>query len=297
MYDAWYQSFDDSEKPSISDADSEKIEMELASIKRNNISLSPSSFSYWKIAATFLILALASGIFYSNWSSIIDSIDPQVQAEEVTAKGAMAQLTLSDGTQVWLNSETRFRYPEKFKRGAREVYLEGEAYFEVTKDPAHPFVIHSGELSTTVLGTSFNVKAYADESTFEVAVISGNVSVEKKGYENQKIVLQPKEKAVLNKQSQQLLKQEFSNTGKYVAWKEGRIIAENLAVKDLIAILNRRYDATVVLKYESLGDCRVTAEFESMPLERVLDFLVAILNTKYSRDNGKYVIQGSRCQK
>ena len=302
MYDAWYRSFDKEAENSIPDVSSEQLEKELATIKQSNLrtlSASTSPFMYWRIAAAILILAVTGAIVYFQWNTIINTIDPIRYTEQITPNGARLQLTLSDGSQVWLNAGTKFRYPEKFKRGNREVYLEGEAYFEVARDTKHPFIIHSGELMTTVLGTSFNIQAYSNEPNLEIAVITGKVSVEKESAEKskQKLMLLPNQKAVLSKENQELSRQEFLNAEKYLAWKEGRLIADNLAVSEILQMLNRTYDAAIEVETEALGKCHVTAEFEALPLERVLDFLCAILNTTYSQKGGKYVIHGKGCVK
>ena len=304
MYDAWYQSFDDNADYAQENPSNNQIQNELERIKGHNNhnirSLSPSrsNMVYWRIAASFLILAIASAALYLQWGNIINAIDPITYTELITHKGERMQVTLSDGSEVWLNAGTKLRYPEKFKRGPREVYMEGEAYFEVTRDVKHPFIVHSGKITTTVLGTSFNIQAYENED-LEIAVLTGKVAVGKESDRPiaESLVLLPHQKAVLSKNSQELTMHEFQHAEKYLAWKDGRLIADNLSVISILQMLNRTYDATIEVENDALGGCRVTAEFESMPLERVLDFLCAILNTTYSQKDGKYVIHGSRCQK
>ena len=302
IYDAWYKSFDDSADSSLNNVSPEQIERELERIKQNNLSTlsTPvSSLVYWRIAASLLIIMVAAIVVYMQWGSILDVVDPVKYTEQVTPKGAKLQISLPDGSQVWLNAETKFRYPEKFKRGSREVHLEGEAYFEVAKDAEHPFIIHSGPIITTVLGTSFNIQAYPDEENIEVAVISGKVAVEKVSTQTSpdQLILSPNQKAVLLKTSRKLIREEFRSAEKYLAWKDGRLIADNLSVTNILVLLNRSYDANITLENDALGECHVTAEFEAMPLERVLDFLCAILKTTYSKKGGGYIIHGTGCGK
>ena len=100
-----------------------------------------------------------------------------LQNEQIASRGARTKLQLPDGSQVWLNSETKLTYPDKFDESSREVRLEGEAYFDVVKDANRPFVVHTSGIDIHVLGTDFNVKSYASEPTIETTLIRGRVEI------------------------------------------------------------------------------------------------------------------------
>lgn len=129
-----------------------------------------------------------------------NTIDPK---REVAVKsGAKSRLLLPDGTTVWLNSDSKLTYDARFKGLSREVELEGEAFFDVAKNPAHPFIVHTGGIDIRVLGTAFNVKSYPREATFEATLIRGRIEVTKPGEPGgPEIVLHPHEKLVLDKET------------------------------------------------------------------------------------------------
>jgi ferric-dicitrate binding protein FerR (iron transport regulator) len=297
IFDTWYHSVPEKDHPEL-EASEEKIQAELKNIKTRKVATLPTTrrefFSYWKAAAIALVI-LSAGISLYIWKSA--SKDEQPLTSYSVPRGKLLHLSLSDGSQVWLNAETQFRCPEKFGDDAREVYLEGEAFFEVTKDPSKPFRIHSGPLTTTVLGTSFNVKAYGAEDINEVAVITGKVSVAQTvdNKPSSEVTLQPGQKAVLTKSTAQLSKENFSDMSHYTSWRDGKLIFEDTPVKEVIASLGRRYNIDIHLTSEALQDCRVTATFDPMPLEKVMYLLCFTLNAEYSRKGDDYSITGVGC--
>jgi len=119
--------------------------------------------------------------------------------ELLIGKGEEYQLVLSDGTRVWLNSETSLKFPVQFTHNKREVILEGEAFFEVTKNPNAPFIVKTGQMDVEVLGTSFNVSAYKDEATVQATLVEGKVKVSSQYGNASEQILKPNEQAVFSK--------------------------------------------------------------------------------------------------
>jgi ferric-dicitrate binding protein FerR (iron transport regulator) len=115
-----------------------------------------------------------------------------------TPSRTKSKIYLSDGSVVTLNSETVLRYPASFSGPTREVYLNGEAFFNVTKDHTHPFIVHAGKMNIKVLGTSFNVKSYANDKNIETTLIKGAIEVTLSDRPSDRIILKPNEKLVLN---------------------------------------------------------------------------------------------------
>lgn len=133
-------------------------------------------------------------------------------------QGGEYQLELSDGTQVWLNAETKLVYPVRFVGGERKVILEGEAYFEVSEDKKHPFIISVGDLEVKVLGTSFNVHGYADEENIVTTLLTGSVQINKQ----QQVlgVLRPSEQGVWDVSRKHFEAAEVYAPA-YVQWRDG----------------------------------------------------------------------------
>lgn len=171
--------------------------------------------------------------------------------------GGFYQLELSDGTRIWLNAESELRFPVQFVGGQRDVYLKGEAYFDVRKDTARRFVVHLNESNVTVLGTSFNVKAYGDENYIYTTLIEGRVrfTAEK---DRQQVMLKPGMQSVLDLASGKTEIKEV-DVEQYVAWRQGRFVFASTTLEDLMSQLKRWYDIDVeyvvpdVKRYEFRG--------------------------------------------
>ncbi|HEY5745658.1 MAG TPA: FecR domain-containing protein [Chryseolinea sp.] len=300
IFETWYNSMPETDHPEL-EASEETLKQELAKIKgRNIVPLKQDERSafmlYGKAAAIALLIVSASILLYVNRD--VFAKEEITYTEHYVPKGKLLQLTLPDGSQVWLNSDTKFRYPEKFGSGVREVYLEGEAFFDVSKDASKPFrILSGGKLTTTVLGTSFNVKAYGNDDLNEVAVITGKVSVVHTTSDNRssEVLLQPGQKAVLIKAQDLLSKEEFSDVDHYTAWREGKLIFEDAPVDEVISSLGRYYNIEINLSSETLKGCRVTATFDPMPLEKVMYLLCFTLNAEYTHTGKKYSITGAGC--
>lgn len=155
-------------------------------------------------------------------------------------QGAEYELTLTDGTVVFLNSETIFRFPENFSEtGARSVYLSGEAYFKVAKDSVKPFVVHTDHIYTKVLGTSFNVKAYANSDLCQTTLVNGLVRVGISGG-GKELELQPGMQASYDRATRRMEKKKV-DVSYYTAWKEGVFAFREARFEEVMEILSRWY--------------------------------------------------------
>ncbi|WP_279052814.1 FecR family protein [Hoylesella timonensis] len=156
------------------------------------------------------------------------------------SQGRIGTLTLSDGTQVKLNSGSTLSYPQHFSTFAhsREVYLDGEAFFKVTHQSKQPFIVHIGNLKVKVLGTQFNIKAYPAEENITTTLAQGKVLV----YENkQAMTILPDEQVVYNRVNGMMKKQRVENYD-YSQWMHGRLYFNQAPLKTIIADLQRRYN-------------------------------------------------------
>lgn len=181
-----------------------------------------------------------------------DSLDSEVEQynELVVGKGAEFSIMLSDGTQVWLNADSRLKYPVTFsKNGVRRVYLQGEAYFDVSADENHPFVVTAASTDITVYGTEFNIHARTDDYV-RTTLVKGAVSVSVEG-DTCQTCLTPGQTVKVNLQDGSItLKEEPIEL--YVGWKQGKYYFEEIPLKDLFAELSLWYDVEVVFTDESL---------------------------------------------
>lgn len=187
--------------------------------------------------------------------------------------GKKFEVQLSDGTIVYLNAGTSLRYPVQFaKNQSRQVYLTGEAFFEVSKDKAHPFTVTAQEVNVEVLGTKFNVNSYIEDESTNVVLVEGKVSLykDKKTAENQ-VYLTPGLKGS-NIRGQQKIITESVNTDYYTAWVTGSLVFKNASFDAIIKTLERRYNVTVINKNKILGKEIFNARFDNEPIEVVLKY-------------------------
>lgn len=175
----------------------------------------------------------------------------------IIPRGGEYRLQLSDGSVVFLNSESCLKYPVVFSQEKREVYLEGEAYFEVAPDEDHPFVVHASGLIVNVLGTEFNVMAYRNEERAEVTLVHGKVGVRSDGGS---VVLRPDEQLVYHySTNNQIIHQ--VGASKYISWTEGVLTFDGMSLEDLTNKLSRWYDVEFFFTSEQLKTLKFTGAF------------------------------------
>ena len=280
----WYTSFDDSEAMvpvSSKQDDYSQIKKNLVQRIRNTLGMeeNPSSYRFtsWRIAASLIFLIGSAGAFMLWNASIKDK--PLVYQTWYSPLGQNRILTLSDGTTVHLNAGTTLKAPVKFSGHIRPVFLEGEAFFEVAKNTEKPFIITTGKLKTTVVGTSFNVKAYAPAESVEVAVITGAVKV---GDSISSVQLVPHQKAVYHRNGS-LQKQSFTDEAIYKAWTTGELVFDHQSMQEIVAVLNRHYNVEIHIQNEALKHCILTARFDNTSLEKVIHHLSTYFEAKHQR--------------
>lgn len=233
------------------------------------------SYISWslKIAATLLILVAS---FYA----IRESSKTEPQNHEIAiisktvAEGQKLTLTLADGTNIKLNAGSSISYPEVFSGKIREVVLTGEAFFKVTPNPDAPFIVRTGNISTTVLGTSFNINAYPEKDQVQIALVEGKVRVNsydpKKKIEAE-VFLTPDEVATAQKDASEILVTPF-DPSEVLAWKEGILYFGQVDFKEVVNHLERWYGVSIEIdpnkKIEP--EWRFSGKFENKSLEYVL---------------------------
>ena len=196
----------------------------------------------------------------------------------VVPYGKTFQIILSDGTVVELNAGTTLKYPVNFSENQpRQVYLEGEGYFDVTHNPNHKFIVNSNGFNTEVLGTEFNVTAYPEDTTTETVLVEGSVAVYNELNKDEKTVLVPNELASLNNISKTVTKTTV-NTDYYTSWRQGELIFRSMAFVDIVKQLERRFDVKITGVGEQLAKEKFTARFSK---EKTIDQIVSYFSESY----------------
>ena len=187
--------------------------------------------------------------------------------------GESFEMSLSDGTQVKLNSGSSIMYPIHFIEGKeRIVYLEGEAFFDVTKDASHPFIVHTKNMNVRVLGTQFSVSSYENNSSTHVVLVEGAVKAYPSGekfYSKNSVLLKPNQMVTLMKSSTALHVEEV-NTKHFTSWMQKGINFRDAPFKDVLNEIERHFDVKIECETSVLKKCLFTASFGNENLEQVL---------------------------
>lgn len=243
----------------------------------------------WRIAASIaLVITVSTIALVWMWKS--ESPAPVALREVSTQPGEKHLLRLTDGTVVRLNSKSTLRFPESFDGlAAREVVLEGEAYFQVAKDAKHPFVIRSSGVETQVLGTAFNLRSTSE--TVTVTVAEGKVAVTAG---NKRFELQPFDK-IIYYTSNSTWQSGKTDLERELAWQKNTLIFENQSLSEVVDALANWYGVSISMQNEAIGRCRITGKFTNEPLENVLKAISYSLDIQYIIKNKEVTIIGKGC--
>ena len=235
-------------------------------------------------AAILLLLVIPSLIYFLVFM--------QPTQNTLFAEGRILESSLPDGTQVTLNTGSILYYPSYFKGEERNVSLEGEAFFDVMHDEEKAFVIHASEMKIRVLGTSFHVNTQIDENTMAVTLISGSVEL---NYDTREILLEPGEKAVVFRQSNEIVVQENLDLN-LLAWKTKILRFNNTPLYEIINVLKKVYNKNIIVLNPEINNCRITATFEGQSLEAVLLVLQSTIDITARPYGNRIELSGTGCQ-
>lgn len=270
------------------------------------------------IATTSVIVlsALLFGIYSNNEGNANASKNKITNSEVTTKKGSRTKVQLPDGTTVWLNSSSKLTYDnQNFGNTIREVSLSGEAYFDVVKNKAKPFIIHTAKMDIKVLGTVFNVKCYPGEKTTETSLIHGSVEVSLKDRQ-EKIMMKPNEKLILinedkipsektdlrpgKKNNVDVYKPiiELSHLTMYptndeiveTGWVQNKLVFTNESLEDVVLKMQRWYSVTIVIKNDRLKRQLLTGIFEKETIQQALKALQYTTRFNYKTTNDTITI-------
>lgn len=203
--------------------------------------------------------------------------------------GQRVNITLSDGTNVWLNARTKIVYPAVFDKSVRQVAVDGEAYFDVAKDKKRPFIVETGKCNMEVLGTKFNVEGYSDKDDFEVTLMEGSVRVASRIGLGDTLMLKPDSKACLQKDGR--LKVIPVDDYNPYRWKEGLICFRNESFLSIMNDLEKYFGVSIVVENKNVLKYYFTGKFRQADgIDYALRVLQRDIRFKYERDDENQII-------
>lgn len=207
--------------------------------------------------------------------------------------GKQFSLALSDGTKINLNAGSWIKYPVQFIKGKkRKVYLKGEAYFDVTKDELHPFIVNANDINVTVLGTEFNMSYYPEDSDITTVLVEGSVRLHQEGQEKNtefSTLLKPGHKAAWNKNKKNMHVEEVDVT-LYTAWKSGELLFKKIPFRNIIKRLERHFDVVIEDQHNLLNSQVYSASFRNERIEEILEAFQEDTPFYFAREKNKIVI-------
>jgi ferric-dicitrate binding protein FerR (iron transport regulator) len=241
---------------------------------------------WMKIAAMFIFFSL-SWLFF-HFKMIKGETEQTAAMNTITVPaGQTANLMLSDGTAIWLNSRTVMRYPDSFKDKQREIYLEGEAFFDVTHDQQKPFVVHTDGYDVRVFGTQFDVEAYSRDD-FATSLLSGSVKLSSVNDTTQVLVLQPSTMAYLLDGN--LVSGDIADYNHF-RWREGLISIKDMSFNNLMKKFEKCYGIQIIVKNKHVENYVYTGKFRySDGIDYALRVLQRDVRFTFFRDEEKHII-------
>ncbi|AWO01345.1 hypothetical protein DLD77_06400 [Chitinophaga alhagiae] len=299
--ESWYESWKHPAAEAVEWRSDEELARELLQdfreVRRRKDALfnGERRHTWWRAAA---VLAPIIGIGALLWFSRPASTAEEAGAGPVLAIAAKKPdskrfILLPDSSTVVLREGSSLKYPEKFNGATREVTLIGEAYFDIKNRPGQPFLIHSGKLITTVLGTAFNIKAYPDQASVTVTVTRGKVKIEEE--EGRKLlgILHPDQQIVYNPGKVETTPVKSAET---VAWLKKGMDFNAVPFDDIAQQINEQYQVNIRFANEVMKKCRIRATFEGTEtLDKVLFVLCTVSNASYTISGRDVVISGEGC--
>jgi len=272
--------------------------------------ISRVKWMWWSGAAAASVIAL---FLILPATSILKPVKRAEAKNTVSTNlGSKSKIQLPDGTQVWLNSDSKLTYSENFQGPFREVSLTGEAYFDVVKDKEHPFLIHTQSIDLKVLGTAFNVRSYANEKKTETSLIHGSVEVTLHNNPDKKIILKPNEKLVIQNNQFTMIPgktiteafdedepimvlskvhfQKEDSSATETLWVKNKLGFDGETLENIASKIERWYDVKIIIREERLKSYEYSGVFEDESLQQVMDALKLTGNFNYTINKKEVII-------
>lgn len=239
-------------------------------------------------AAATLMLLIGLGFYLRHYQ--------QTKKVEFSADASIRKITFPDNTHVWLNRKSKITFTKDYRKN-RVLELSGEAYFDVTHDSLHPFIIKTHDAIITVLGTKFNVKATSGTSPTEVVVTSGRVELKILGSKSEKgntIVLTEKEKGVSEGGNSAPVKMESDNPN-YLSWKTRDFVFDNTNIRDIVSLANSVYNVNIEIDTLNTSNCNLSGKYKCYSLDEMLEMLQFVLNVTIEKKDNQIRLKTGGC--
>ncbi len=234
-----------------------------------------------KIAAVLLLpLLILTTYLYFNFNQSFDTQiagEPSIR-EIYTKPGTRTKIELSDGTLVWLNDGTVLKYPEYFKGNDRQVFVDGEAYFEVKSNPEKPFIVNNPIMKTIVTGTHFNIYAYSSDNFFEATLLEGKIHLEGQAGN---IDLKPGQRIQFDAVSKKVTREEI-NPENSVEWINGKLVIHNEKLESAVKKLSRWYNVEIAISDPGLNSLELTCTLENEKIGQCMNLISSALPVTYT---------------
>ncbi|RBQ07665.1 FecR family protein [Pedobacter miscanthi] len=244
---------------------------------------------YFTIAAAMVVIMLLPLLYFKTFKP--KKTEVVAYNEIYNPRGQKRLITMPDGSNIYLNGDSKIRYALNFNTGKRIVYLEGEAFFDVQHRSKQPFIVYTGKVSTTVLGTSFNINAYPSLKNITVTVQTGKVGVIfKNKVKNDPVqFLLPNEQLTIDKNNGKLIKTHVNATD-FNSWREYKLFFYDKPLNEIAEIISREYDLDILIKTEALKEIKLTAKFDKCSVQQIMDVIAKLSGSKYTIYENKVII-------
>lgn len=323
LIDHWYELLYNNDLPALKQDELDDIEQEMwtyiekegiipggATIVTLGHNKQRKRLYYISAAAIIIALVITSWALFNNRPKTFSYEQSRLQhhlSESINTTPAPQRITLSDGSYVILQPLSKIAY-STFDSTSREVYLEGQAFFQVTKDAKRPFFVYTNELVTKVLGTSFDVQAFAHDNTIKVLVHTGKVTVyqRKKDESEQQLarsnatIITPNQQVLFNRQQASIIKSIFTQPQAVYANIDkgnGRLVFTDAPASEVLMSIQRSYGITIVFDEELLSHCSFTGSFTNESFFERINLVCKAIEATYEQADGQVIVTGHDCGK
>jgi ferric-dicitrate binding protein FerR (iron transport regulator) len=248
--------------------------------------------------AISIAAALVIGLFIGIYVSSLNSKTEPVYYAAHSPKGSVSEMILPDGSVIFLNADSKIKYSIEGKKGIREVYLTGEAWFDVAKNKKKPFVVHTPFYDVHVTGTQFNVKAYETDKEVTTTLEEGQVIIQSS--ENYKlaedVILKPGEQIVLNTETKAATVKTV-NTSWFTSWKDNKLIFVNMDMKELIVLLERKYGVEIEVNNKEILKLHFDGTIKNESIIEIMEIIKKTLPINYKVVGQKIEITNNKTKK
>jgi transmembrane sensor len=303
LVEAWYKSFENN-PDGISEMNNDDREELIQRVRQNidrkikpiQIHTPPRWVWYASGMAAMLLIFMGLSFYFNtktdnNLSRIKSDIPLSDWAKYENSSAKILKISLPDGSTVWLQPKTQLSYNQS-DRVYRQVNLKGEAFFDVKRDEARPFLIYAGKMTTKVLGTSFNVVAYPETEKFEVSVVTGKVSVTNEA--EKEVFVTPKQQVVLENKSDILTINELPKD-KTFYWELASLTFDDTSMQSVVDNIEYNFSVKIHIN-PKLKNCRLSGNFDQEHLSTILEIICKSIDAEYVMDGQEIYLKGEGCE-